>query len=333
MKHIIARMYNLARLSLRVHRWRVHPLRFMKRRLDAIPINAPIFLLGVQGGGLTLLARMLHRHPTVVYATGNSRDWVGPDELQNVMGPLLPSDLTGLHHKIPPHPHYSRRDWLYATDELLPLYRRTTAASTDIGRDFKRAIRLVIGMYADDVHRARFVDKSQSFTVRLSLVNELLRSTDPCFILVVRNPYAMCYRAAFVSTPISHLPLSAEDRLLLAAQHWGNSFRCALQDAQEVNRFMVLRFEDLLSNPESLLRSICSFVGIDYCPSMIPAPHHHIRLGSMGACQGDRKWYPLRSDVNTRYLDMLEPWMVEVLAPKIGDLAQKWGYGTEGTDD
>lgn len=56
------------------------------------PIQRPIFLLGSQSGGLTLLARILRRHASLVYCTGNSRYWAGSDEMQNVAfdGSLCP---------------------------------------------------------------------------------------------------------------------------------------------------------------------------------------------------------------------------------------------------
>ena len=321
---------NLLLLRVRLNLWRVHPLRFSPR-LNAIPIDRPVFLLGTQGGGLTLLARMLHRHPNVVYATGNSTYWAGPDELQNVMGSLLPAELTGLNHKVPPHPRYPNRNWLYATDELLPLYRRRAAdATSSMARQFQRAIRLAIGMYARDPSQARFVDKSQSYTVRVALVNALLESFDPHFILVTRNPYAMVYRAATASTPISRLDIPREERLRLAAQHWRNSFQCALEDKLELKHLFMLRFEDLLQAPEKHLRNVCTFASLPFHVGMLPQPDHRFPLGSTGSSRGDHKWYPLRPGVNRRYLEKLTAWTLEIIEPIIGPLARQWQYTPEG---
>lgn len=321
---------NLLALFLRRHLWRVHPRRFL-RDLEAVPIDRPIFLLGVQGGGLTLIARMLRRHRDVVSVTGNASYWAGPDEMQNVMGAYLPPELTGLQHKIPPHPRFPRRGWLYATDELLPLYRKTAADATeDMARRFRRAIRIALVVHARDVHRARFVDKSQTFTVRLSLVNALLRDCDPHFVLVTRNPYAMCFRAATRVRVLQQLDLPLEARLDLAAQHWANSFRCALEDAPEVAHFKIVRFEDVLQDPERWLRELCTFTGLDFDPAMLPAPNHRLPLGATGSTRGDHKWYPLRPEVNRPYLDALTPRMVDVIENRVGELAKRWGYAPEG---
>ena len=320
---------NLVTLSARSHGWRLHPRRLLQST-SRMPIDRPIFLLGVQGGGLTLVSRMLRRHPSVVSVTGNSSYWAGPDETQITMGSYVPSELTGLHHKMPAHPRFPRRDWLYATDELLPKYRHTAADATErMAMRFQQAIRLAVAMHARDPHSARFVDKSQTFTVRLSLVARLLAEYRPRFVLVTRNPYAMCYRAAVVATPLSRLDLSLRERMELAAQHWANSYRCAIADGRAVPALTV-RFEDVLHRPEESLRAICSHVELDFRPSMLPAKGDRLPLGSTGSSRGDAKWYPLRTDVNRRYLGRLEDWMVTCVATFAGSLASRWGYTPDG---
>jgi hypothetical protein len=48
--------------------------------LDEIEIGRPILILGVQGGGLMLLTRMLHRNERVVTIGGRGY-WVGNNEI------------------------------------------------------------------------------------------------------------------------------------------------------------------------------------------------------------------------------------------------------------
>ncbi len=47
------RLTNLPTLTLRRHLWRIHPRRW-GRHVDNLPLNKPIFLLGVQGGGINV---------------------------------------------------------------------------------------------------------------------------------------------------------------------------------------------------------------------------------------------------------------------------------------
>ena len=322
------RLFNLPILYSRRHLWRFHPYRFAS--LAQIPISKPVFLLGVQGGGLTLLARMLRRVPPMVSVTGNHSYWAGPDEMQNVMGDFLPAQLTGLHAKIPFHPQYPHRDWLYAIDDLLPLYRHTAIDATpEIKARFQKAIRISLAIYAKNPAQARFIDKSQTYTVRLGLIHALLAESNPYFILVTRNPYALCYRAATRLKTLTTLQMPLAKRLELAAQHWSNSMKAALEDANSVDNFKVIRFEDLLLSTEKTLQHICNFIELHYQPTMLPAPADRFPLGATGSAKGDHKWYPLRPDVNQPYLELLETWMIDILEPYVAQWAEQWDYSYE----
>jgi hypothetical protein len=63
--------------------------------VDRTPLDGPIFVLGMQGGGTTLVARCLLRHPSVVSMSGGSDYWVATDELGFVRNRMrqLPSTL------------------------------------------------------------------------------------------------------------------------------------------------------------------------------------------------------------------------------------------------
>ena len=167
---------------------------------ENMPIEKPIFLLDVQFDALTLVSRMLSRQPSVVSVAGNYCYWSGADEMHTFLGPILPAELTGLAYKVPnpKHPLFdSPRSWTYACDELLSFYRKNSLdANPELERKFKRIIQMIIAKYAIDKNNARFTDKSQVYTVRVSLISELLREHNPKFILIVMNPYALCYKAA-----------------------------------------------------------------------------------------------------------------------------------------
>ena len=326
---ILRKLLNLPLLYWHRYRWRISPTRITKTYQNQ-SIDRPIFLLGIQGGGLTLISRVLRRHSKAVSATGNFKYWAGPDEMQNVYGSILPSQLTGLHHKIPAAPQYPQRNSLYAIDDLLPLYRQTEANQTpELEHLFRNTIRFALNLHKTGDVKHRFVDKSQTFTVRLGLVNKLLEPYSPYFILVTRNPYAICYR--YAAKNYTELDISFEDKLTLASQHWANSFRCALQDAPSVSNLTILRFEDFLHAPDTHLRKICHFLDLSYEQTMLPAPNQNIPLGSTGSSTGDRKWYPIRNDVNQTYLDQLDQSMMNAIKKYVEPQASNWGYSPKGS--
>ncbi|MDH5713983.1 MAG: sulfotransferase [Candidatus Aminicenantes bacterium] len=292
-----------------------------------IPIDRPIFLLGVQCGGLTLVSRMLRRHPSVVSVTGNYRYWSGADEMHTVLGPILPSELSGCRYKVPnsKHPLFSPpRSWTYACNELLPYYRRTALdANPELTKKFKRIIQIIIAKYAIDKHNARFTDKSQVYTVRVALISELLRENNPKFILIVMNPYALCYKAANgKAADIDRLKkkLSLEVRLNICAQHWANSMKCALEDRKE--NMLIIRFEDILQDPITYMRKLCKFAELDFNEDMLPQPHHKIPLGS----RFPDRWYPLEPERSQNYFQKIGRKEIEIVSKYCKNLALQFGY-------
>jgi len=296
-------------------------------KFEEAEIDRPVFLLGVQGGGLTLLSRMLRRHPKVVSVSGNHHYWSGADEMHTVLGPILPAELTGTRYKVPwpDHPVFKPpRSWTYACDELLPYYRKTAQDATPkVKQAFERAIRMCIARHVLDHKHARFVDKSQVYTVRISLIRELLKEYKPKFVLVVNNPYAACYRAALgKAQDMERLKskLLFKERLEICAQHWKNSIRCALEDYDE--DMLVVRFEDLLQEPDKTLRRICEHVELEFIEDMLPAPHHKILFGS----RFRDRWFPLNLDRALHYIKKATPEELEIVGTQCSSLAKKFGY-------
>ena len=310
--------------------WLIDPRTYLGN-YDNIPINKPIFLLGVQCGGLTLVSRMLRRHPSVISVTGNYKYWSGADEMHTVLGPILPPELTGCRYKVPNanHPIFTPpRSWTYACDKLLPFYRKTEKDATpELERKFKRIIRMIIKKYAVYKNRARFTDKSQVYTVRVSFINELLKEYNPKFILIAIDPYSTCYKAATETAADmqrlkNKFPL--EKRLEICAQHWANSMRCALEDKEKNKEIdmLIIRFEDILKSPVANLKKICEFVELDFSEDMIPQPHHKIPFGS----RFPERWYPLRPDLKQKYLKKLGQKEIEIISKYCKNLALQFGY-------
>lgn len=309
-------------------RWRWNLWRFNLRKLwtdvDKIEVDRPIFLLGTQGAGLTLLSRMLQRNPRVVNVWGGSRHWAGPDEMQVVVAPRLPDSL-----QLRGHPVLEDRglgeSWLYATDKLLPHFRKTPGDATPEQRELLLdTIRELLLLHVGKGDGLRFLDKSQSYTLKVAFLEHLLRGTDPHYVLVTRNPYATCFRAALKSLAdhkAGHL-----ERIQLAAEHWENSYRYALRDGSALTRLTLLRFEDLLADPEPRLRAVCQFLRLPFHRRMLPRADQGRPLGS----SIDNKWYPLRREVNDTYLSELNTQEIELIRRRCGDLADRFGYTPGG---
>jgi hypothetical protein len=278
---------------------------------------------------------MVQRHPEVVSISGDHTYWSGADEMQNVMRGRLPATLAlprgdiG-HFRFPAHlppPH----SWAYGCDELIAQYRNTAA---DFSEPAAERLRLLI---REALHRhgrgqlRRFVDKSQVYSVKMTYLEKLLEGCEPRFALVTRNPYASCYRAALgkagdLRRYAQHMDL--DQRVAICVQHWANVMKCVFEDAGQVRHFGVFRFEDFLRQPAETMRRLCEFLDLEYRDDLIPRRGDVVPFGS----RYQDRWYPLRTDVNDRYLAELPDAYREMVARRCEPRARELGYGPEGED-
>ena len=302
-----------------------------KQRDAASVINKPIFLLGVQGGGLTFVSRVLRRHSDVVSVTGDSSYWWGADEMQNVLWKALPVEFAGIKHRYPDDTDFTKpRGWLYAVDELLQYYQKSARDATPaLAQTFQQILAWQISRHGRKIAHPRFTDKSQVFTVKIPFIEEILKDSDPHFILVTRNPYALCYRSVIKPGEAPELKALVQERghdaaLKYAAQHWASSMKIARQDGKKAKNFITVSFEEFLQHPEKELQKICRFADLEYNKNMLPQSSDKIGLGSRPGHK--EKWYPIRPQVNDRYLAQITQQDIDIIAKECEGIAKKFGY-------
>lgn len=325
-----------ARQAYQLRSYSYNPRRLYVR-LESVAIDRPVFLLGVPGGGGTILARILYRHPRAVYASGNSSWWAGQDEIQkcrhirDLPEPLVlrSAHFWNVTDAVQEHPVYGfQRSPLYAIDELLPHYRRGAGdADPETAAAFRRVLRKIVLAYAHDPRAARFVDMSHLYTIQVPYLAALLSGADPRFVLVTRDPYVVCERA--VEKDFSGMgarrELSRAEKIRCAVEAWDNSYRLALEAAGEVG-MLVVRYEDFVADPEASVRRVCEFAELDFHPDQMPHPSHRLPIGS----NSETKWFPIRRDENEVYLARVEPDLVEAVNRRSSDLLERLGYARRG---
>lgn len=321
-------LFNLLNLLFYVYmrtRWAFDVSRF-RRSYSDIKIYKPVFLLGVHFGGLTIISRMIRRHKDFVSVSGNYKYWSGADEMAVVLGSLLPAEFTGILHNVPKESGLpADSGWPYAADQYISYYRKTrNDVSPGLRERFVKIIKWTIFRNAINKSTARFIDKSQVFSVRLSFLNEILKDTNPKFILVTRDPYAVSYSAAKGDHP-TYKKIKADcfdDRLKLVAQHWSNSIKYALKDSEETKDFLVVRLEDFMKNPRDRFKKICDFIEIEFDEDLLPQPGHKVPFGT----RSYYKWYPLESGVNEKYLKKLLKRHIDIIESVVEPISSELGY-------
>jgi len=305
------------------NRWRWSPSFYVGTE---IPIDRPIFLLGTQGAGLTLLSRILQRHEDVVTTTGGSSYWTGSDEMHNLLFGLLPKDYSWHHVPAQGENH----NGIFATDNLLPLYARgRDYIDEGAAQQYRKRLQGVLRMHgATPATPKRFLDKSQTNSLRVGLLDATLAGADPHYFLMLRNPFVMIWRATSGYGVLGSLPISEEERLGLAIQHWRNLYEAALAEEKR-SRLLVLRYEDFLATPETTVRAVCDFAELTFDPAMMPQKGDRMPLGSAPDARKGFKWYPIRPANNAKHLAKLPDWARDQIAAHCAPLIERFGYGPD----
>lgn len=240
----------------------------------------PLFVVGVPRSGTTLLSSLLNAHreiaiaPETHYFTqhwgicvealrpeGNGPHWL-IDRL------LETPEFRDLHLDGPE---------LQAVHDLVPAGHQVTHA--DVYSAFLR-------VYAAKHHKVLTGEKTPAYLLRArTLVAQFPAAR---FVCIVRDPrdVTLSWRAAGWRGTAAYHALVWRSFQRAAAQH-----RAHLGDA-----FLVVRYEDLLADPDAVLRACCGHVGLDFDPGML---HFH---------QGERRNFdPLREPWKNKATQPLDP--------------------------
>ncbi|MBN1492512.1 MAG: sulfotransferase [Candidatus Omnitrophica bacterium] len=298
--------------------------------LKNVSIDRPIFFLGVQGGGLTMIVKALQRHHNTCFCTGNSYAWDAADNEIFTCNKYVPPALSFLNNDVY-HPYYKTdyfRYWTYALDDTIDLYRmKSDSIDSGVKDEFRAVLKRIIRAYAHDIHNCRFIDKSQLYTINAHYLYKILEDTQPYFILVTRDPFAMCKRVAekyYANPKKNNFTFSQEKNLRLCCQHWKNSIEIALKDGEHIPNFKVVQFEQFLKDPRHFLKDICEFVKLPFDETIVPGPDQKNTIFT----QMQTRWYPMREDVNEQYIRTLEQDEIKIIEEICGHVAHTCGYET-----
>ena len=304
-------------------------IRYLTSYFTKIPIDSPIFLLGNQGDGLTLISRIIRRNPKIISVSGNSNYWAGADEMVSVYEPILGAEFSGLlidpaYHQDFPPPY----GWSHASNDLIKFYRKTERDFNGLSRKkLLNAIGMAILHHGKKIKNPRFIDKSQLFSVKLSFINKLLENYNPYFIHITRNPFATIYRAA-ASGQVEDMKraskyLTLEQRFQICSEHWVNVAKCIEVDKKKVKNFLRIKVEDFLENPKKITEKLCKFLNLKFDMDMLPQPYHSLPLGVRS---DKKKWYPLEKEINRKYLEKTPLKFIKKIQNKAKLYLDKFGY-------
>ena len=183
-----------------------------------------LFILGVNNSGTTLMHRTLAQHPEIDAVKG---------EGQRSHWILDPGKL-GLGRV------WTEQLWAVRTPPMIPFIGIPL-----LKRDWLNRRLTTTGTYT--------LEKSPPDTVRGPWLQRHFRPTS--FIGMIRNGYAV----AEGTRRRKRRPISIER----SARHWSRANEIMLEDSEKFERFLLVKYEDFVANPQEVLAGITRFLGIE----------------------------------------------------------------------
>ena len=133
--------------------------------------------------------------------------------------------------------------------------------------DLAEGMRAFYAAYAASQDKPRWGDKSPGYALHVPRIAELLPEAH--FVHLIRDGRDV--RLSQLKRGSNH-PNAKKH-----ARRWRKRVRTAQRAGEKLpGRYMELRYEDLIADPEPELRRICEFVGLDFDPAMLA---YHERAG------------------------------------------------------
>lgn len=232
-------------------------------------LRAPIFLLGSHKSGTSLLRSLLDGHPDLfVFPTEThffQFSGFGVDyRLRRAPACLTdpPTLIESLQaylreHQVQTDPFSDNPGFRgYDADRCLA---HAKGAAPNLWRDKMAAYLRALwhGLNeSGDPGSVRFVEKSVEHAEFASLLKEYF--PDCRFIHIIRDPYATLTAIRKAKSRRGH-----PDLLPIAASLY-NSYYYLFRNQQSVADYLVLRFEDLVLEPEKIMHEVADFLGLEF---------------------------------------------------------------------
>lgn len=216
---------------------------------------------------------------------------------------------------------------VYEYCQIAPLSQQkgaplTEADVNDISRD---RLAEIVSAHVRWMGRPRFISKNTANTMRVRYLREIF--PDAIFVHIIRNGYAVSNSLNNVDwwpelelwwlgkTPKEWAEEIGGNPLELCAIHWKRQVNQVLENKDHIpqEQYIECRYEDLVTNPRTLLPGILSFCGLEWKAKF----DRHVN----GIAVDDR---------NYKWRDSLDAESKEAIYRGAGDLLEELGYGHNG---
>jgi hypothetical protein len=221
------------------------------------------FVVGVGRSGTTLLRLMLDAHPALAI----------PAETHFLPALIDRAEAGGGREELLAE-ILSARGW--ADFGLRPEALRERVAALD-GGDAATVARSFYGLYAQTRGKSRWGDKTPAYVRRMRAIGDLLGEAR--FVHLIRD-------GRDVALSRRRRGMGAAKPIADAAHLWRRRIEDARRAARRLcGRYLELRYEDLVADPEPALRRACELVELDFDAEMLR--YHEGAPGRLAEMSGD----------------------------------------------
>lgn len=174
--------------------------------------------------------------------------------------------------------------WLVRWD--LPMHQIRDDLTSRPPESFEAGVRRIFELYARRHSKDRYADKTPRYLAHLPLLAEVFAKGR--FVHIIRDGR---------NVALSQLELETGPRppnLVVAARRWSRVVTAArTAGASMPERYLEVRYEDLIEGPEGVLETICRFLSLTFEPEMTrflepgATPGNRARNSSRGAPSAD----------------------------------------------
>ena len=205
------------------------------------------FIVGVARSGTTLLRMMLDAHSELAIPPETHfipklikvAEELGPDAREHAV------ELLTTHRRWPDF-QLDAEDLREQFDQIVPF----SAGG---------ALRTFYGAYARSQDKTRWGDKTPGYARRMRKITTALPEAH--FVHLIRDGRDV----ALSQLEVHHGAESVRE----AAEDWKNGIEKARRNARGIKHYTEERYEELVADPEPVLRRICEFVSLEFKPAML----------------------------------------------------------------
>lgn len=213
--------------------------------------SPPVFVVGMGRSGTTLLRMMLTHHPNIAipYESGFLTSY---HDRAAAFGPLDDDgNLRRLVDAMLAEKNVRRWDHAFSSDRIVAAVQQRTVAGV---------AEAIYADYAAGHGKPRWGDKSD-YLDRLHVLNEMFPTAQ--FIHIIRD-------GRDVALSVMKLPWGPND-IVGAAEWWDTHVMVGRRVGAVLGpqRYLEVRYERLVAQPEHELRRCCAFLGETYAPAML----------------------------------------------------------------